>query len=199
MYRAIKKNSEVNVSENKVWKGLRQGDLNSLGMLYDLYVDQLFSVGMKMIKDRHLVQDQIHELFLDLYKYHEKLGEVQNVGGYLVTSFKRKIFKQNNFKITHLNPNWEQNLKSVSKELKVTKSHEEELISNEEANERSGFLRRTLANLTEHQRSILRMRFTEDRSYEEIADSLRLSVASTRTLLYRTLKSIRKTAFSLFF
>ena len=199
MYRAIKKNSEVDVSERKVWKGLRQGDLNSLGMLYDLYVDQLFSVGMKMIKDRHLVQDQIHELFLDLYKYHGKLSEVQNVGGYLVTSFKRKIYKQNNFEITHLNPNWEQNLKNVSYELKVTKSHEEELISNEEANERSGFLRRTLENLTDHQRSILRMRFTEDRSYEEIADSLSLSVASTRTLLYRTLKSIRKTAFSLFF
>ena len=162
-------------------------------------MDCLFSIGIQVVNDRSVVQDQLHELFLDLYKYHEKLSAVENVPGYLITSFKRKLYKQNNFKVTYLKQNWEENLEEVSPDLKITRSQEEILIQEENTKERSNFLKGQLSNLTEHQRHILKMKFTEEKTYEEIADIMSLSVASARTLLYRTVKTLRKAALSIFF
>lgn len=199
MKKSEQANSDKSVSEQKIWNNLRNGDVEALGELYDLFVDCLFSIGIQVVNDRSVVQDQIHELFLDLYKYHEKLSVVENVPGYLITSFKRKLYKQNNFKVTYLKQNWEENLEEVSPELKITRSQEEILIQKENTKERSNFLKGQLSNLTEHQRHILKMKFTEEKSYEEIADIMSLSVASARTLLYRTVKTLRKTALSIFF
>lgn len=199
MKKSEQTNSDKSVSEQKIWNNLRNGDVEALGELYDLFVDCLFSIGIQVVNDRSVVQDQIHELFLDLYKYHEKLSVVENVPGYLITSFKRKLYKQNNFKVTYLKQNWEENLEEVSPELKITRSQEEILIQKENTKERSNFLKGQLSNLTEHQRHILKMKFTEEKSYEEIADIMSLSVASARTLLYRTVKTLRKTALSIFF
>ena len=192
-------NSDKSVSEQKIWNNLRNGDVEALGELYDLFVDCLFSIGIQVVNDRSVVQDQLHELFLDLYKYHEKLSAVENVPGYLITSFKRKLYKQNNFKVTYLKQNWEENLEEVSPDLKITRSQEEILIQEENTKERSNFLKGQLSNLTEHQRHILKMKFTEEKSYEEIAVIMSLSVASARTLLYRTVKTLRKAALSIFF
>lgn len=191
-------NSDKSVSEQEIWNNLKNGDVAALGELYDLFVDRLFSIGIHVVKDRNIVQDQLHELFLDLYKYHEKLSEVENVQAYLITSFKRKLYKQNNFKVTYLKQNWEENLREVSNELKIIKSQEEIIIQEENTKDRSNFLKRQLSNLTEHQRHILKMKFTEEKSYEEIADIMSLSVASARTLLYRTVKTLRKSALSIF-
>ena len=191
-------NSDKSVSEQEIWNNLKNGDVAALGELYDLFVDRLFSIGIHVVKDRNIVQDQLHELFLDLYKYHEKLSAVENVQAYLITSFKRKLYKQNNFKVTYLKQNWEENLREVSNELKIIKSQEEIIIQEENTKDRSNFLKRQLSNLTEHQRHILKMKFTEEKSYEEIADIMSLSVASARTLLYRTVKTLRKSALSIF-
>lgn len=199
MKKSEQTNSDKSVSEQKIWNNLRNGDVEALGELYDLFVDCLFSIGIQVVNDRSVVQDQLHELFLDLYKYHEKLSVVENVPGYLITSFKRKLYKQNNFKVTYLKQNWEENLEEVSPDLKITRSQEEILIQEENIKDRSIFLKRQLSNLTEHQRHILKMKFTEEKSYEEIADIMSLSVASARTLLYRTVKTLRKTALSIFF
>jgi len=199
MKKSEQTNSDKSVSEQKIWNNLRNGDVEALGELYDLFVDCLFSIGIQVVNDRSVVQDQLHELFLDLYKYHEKLSAVENVPGYLITSFKRKLYKQNNFKVTYLKQNWEENLEEVSPDLKITRSQEEILIQEENTKERSNFLKGQLSNLTEHQRHILKMKFTEEKSYEEIADIMSLSVASARTLLYRTVKTLRKAALSIFF
>ena len=56
-----------------------------------------------------------------------------------------------------------------------------------------------MVNLTDHQRKILRLRFAQEKTYQQIAGDLGLSVASARTLVYRTLKTIRDTALTLFF
>ena len=198
MKKSEQTNSDKSVSEQKIWNNLRNGDVEALGELYDLFVDCLFSIGIQVVNDRSVVQDQLHELFLDLYKYHEKLSAVENVPGYLITSFKRKLYKQNNFKVTYLKQNWEENLEEVSPDLKITRSQEEILIQKENTKERSNFLKGQLSNLTEHQRHILKMKFTEEKTYEEIADIMSLSVASARTLLYRTVKTLRKSALSIF-
>ena len=78
----------------QLWMEIKKGDLKALGHLYDLYINVLFSYGIKHSKDKEHVMDCIHDLFLDLYKYKEKLTCTDNVKYYLFASLKRKINKK---------------------------------------------------------------------------------------------------------
>ena len=192
-------NHYESLADQEAWKGLQQGDLNALGELYDLYVDKLFYIGIKIISDRNIVQDQIHDLFLDFYKSHENLSDVTNVQGYVITCFKRRLYKHNNLKVKHLNVFWDSKANKIANDLKLVSSHEENIINSELQIERNYKLELKLSKLTDHQKSVLEMRFKENRSYEEIAKLLNLSVSSARTLLYRAIKTLRNTPLSLLF
>ncbi|MAO15635.1 sigma-70 family RNA polymerase sigma factor [Flagellimonas pelagia] len=185
--------------EKLLWKDLKKGCLASLGSLYDLYVDKLFAYGYKISGDRAKVQDEIHNLFLDLYRYHKKLSDVKNIEAYLIMSLKRKLIKQSDHKIKSLESELETFNNSYSTAGLTVISHEEEMIEDEKENELSKRLKKIMVNLTDHQRKILRLRFAQEKTYQQIAGDLGLSVASARTLVYRTLKTIRDTALTLFF
>tara|TARA_R110000744_G_scaffold146699_3_gene259584 strand:- start:4025 stop:4624 length:600 start_codon:yes stop_codon:yes gene_type:complete len=185
--------------EELLWKDLKKGNLSALGSLYELHVDRLFVYGCKISGDREVIQDEIHNLFLDLYTYHKKLSDVKNIEGYLIISLKRKLYKSINYNIRSIEDELETLLDVNADNGLTVDSYEEEIIEDENENELLVRLQRIMANLTDHQQKILHLRFTKGKSYEQISDDLGLSVASTRTLIYRTLKSIRKTALTLFF
>ena len=60
--------------EELLWKDLKKGNLSALGALYELHVDRLFVYGCKISGDREVIQDEIHNLFLDVYTYHKIIG-----------------------------------------------------------------------------------------------------------------------------
>ncbi|KAA2219885.1 MULTISPECIES: RNA polymerase sigma factor [Maribacter] len=199
MEKAEKIENIENLAEKEAWRDLRKGDINALGELYDLFVDKLFYIGMNIIRDREIVKDQIHDLFLDFYKTHKNLSDVNNIQGYIITCYKRRLYKENTLKVKHVNINWESKSNVFPNDLKLVSSHEDEIISSEIVNERNNKLAKKLSNLTEHQKNILEMRFTQNLSYEEIATCFNLSVSSARTLLYRTIKTLRNSAFTILF
>ncbi len=85
-----------------LWNKLKGGCTTALGNLYDLYIEELFSYGIKIHQNREFVKDCIHDLFLDLYKYHSNLAKTDNVKYYLLLSLKRKIIKNIQLNKTHL-------------------------------------------------------------------------------------------------
>lgn len=52
MDKAKKIDQNENFTQQNAWQGLQKGDINAIGELYDLFVDQLFNVGMGIVKDR---------------------------------------------------------------------------------------------------------------------------------------------------
>ncbi|RUA17275.1 MAG: hypothetical protein DSY83_04370 [Flavobacteriia bacterium] len=114
-------------------------------------------------------------------------------------SLKRKLIKQSDHKIKSLESELETFNNSYSTAGLTVISREEEMIEDEKENELSKRLKKIMVNLTDHQRKILRLRFAQEKTYQQIAGDLGLSVASARTLVYRTLKTIRDTALTLFF
>lgn len=173
-----------------IWSNLKKGDSEALGILYDLYIDELVSYGMSFANDKSQVLDSIHDLFVDLYKYRSKLVDTDNVKYYLLKSLKRKIFKNNKRKelpfiseLSGLNTYFLDN---------HTKSIEEKILFSEAVKERSLRLIKALNSLTKKQREGLSLRYGQDRSYEEIAQILGISVASARTSIYRAIKLLRE-------
>lgn len=170
----------------QLWAKLQQGDLDALGKLYDAFSDDLFTYGMQFTPDKAVVMDGIHDVFLNLYKYRKNLAKTDAVDYYLMRSLKNTILKK-----------CQSQLREVPSEIPQTLAHcqasvEQGLIENEIKNERSYKLTRAMSSLSKKQRKSLFLRFTENHSYEEIAEIMQISVASSRTTIYRAIKSLRK-------
>ncbi len=195
---ADERTQRSSTTEQLYWSKLQEGSMEALGLLYDMHVDKLFSVGIKINGDRQVVQDGIHDMFLELYKYHNKLAEVQNVGGYLTVALKRRLYKLGDSKIKKISIEHKDALHITKNNMGFVNSHEDEIISEENIQEHSVRLHNVMEELSDHQQEILRLRFEEEKTYEEIASDMNVSVSSARTLLYRTLKHARKVAISFF-
>lgn len=177
---------DKNFKSSQLWNNIRKGKLDAFGKLYDDYIDELFSYGLKFSSDKALVQDCIHDLFLTLYKYRYNLGDTDNVKFYLMRSLKNLIFKhlkQNNKNSEFLD---------VQQNSFSEKTVEDKLIEDESICEQSQKLKSALMSLTKKQRKGIFLRFTENKTYEEIADMMHISVQSSRTMIYRAIKTLRK-------
>jgi len=183
--------------ETLLWGELKEGDISALGKLYDQYIDMLFSYGMQLSNNKDHVMNCIHDLFVDLYKYRTKLAKTDNVKYYLFKSLKRKIYKKVNTKLVLTKDNFT-NVNTTKTGI-YSKSYEEDIIASEHVSERSIKLAEAMNSLTERQREALFLRFNEDRPYEEIAELLNVSVQTSRTTIYRAIKSLRNRLVSLIF
>ncbi|GGG54942.1 RNA polymerase sigma factor [Bizionia arctica] len=166
------------------WTKLKDGNVDALGELYDMFINELFSYGMQLCNDKSYVMDCIHDLFLNLYKYRKNLATTDNVKYYLFRSLKNQILKKSNNKTSLFKENIHHNIYSSS--------IEDEIITSEISNERALRLSNAMNSLSKKQRKSLLLRFTEERSYEEIADIMEVSVQTSRTIIYRAIKVLRK-------
>jgi RNA polymerase sigma factor (sigma-70 family) len=179
---------DLNKIEFVLWEKLKTGDIHALGEIYDLYVDILFSYGIQISKDKSYVMDCIHDLFLDIYKYRAKLTSTDNVKYYLIKSLKRKINKKYNSKIVSIDNEDSFDTNSYT----TTKSFEEEIIASEESTMLNLKLADALISLSKRQRKGLFLRFNEEMAYEEIAQIMNVSIQTSRTIIYRGVKQLRK-------
>jgi RNA polymerase sigma factor (sigma-70 family) len=72
------------------------------------------------------------------------------------------------------------------------RSLEDEIIADETKKEHFRELAEGMKKLTKKQQEALSLKFEHNLSYPEIADTLNISVESTRTMIYRALKELRK-------
>ncbi|NIJ43902.1 RNA polymerase sigma-70 factor (ECF subfamily) [Wenyingzhuangia heitensis] len=185
------KSSKPSIDQNQLWLDFVKGDSNALGKLYDLYIDNLVGYGIKICGDKSYTMDCIHDLFVDLYKYQSKLSTTSDVQFYLYLALKRKINKKYKKKEVFLDPEAYQ---KVVYTKEYTKSNEESIIDREAYEEKILNLENAVSKLTKTQQKGISLRFKEEKSYEEIAQALQVSVASARTIVYRAIKALRESS-----
>ena len=61
--------------------------------VYNLHVKALYNYGNKIFHNSSLVEDAIHDLFVDLWNYRKNLSPVISIRAYLYSSLRRKITK----------------------------------------------------------------------------------------------------------
>ncbi|MCB0444916.1 MAG: sigma-70 family RNA polymerase sigma factor, partial [Gelidibacter sp.] len=126
-----------------LWTKLKDGNIEALGALYDMCIDELFCFGMQLCNDKNRVMDAIHDLFLNLYKYRKNLATTDNVKYYLLRSLKNQILKQ---------PNNTSIFDERILHHKHSNSIEEQIIASEINNERAYKLSKAINLLSKKQR-----------------------------------------------
>lgn len=149
--------NNINTKEHIIWSEIRQGNIASLGALYDLYIDSLISYGIKICGDKSYTMDCIHDLFVDLYKYKNKLGETDNIQFYLCTALKRKINRR--YKSKEICFESKEFSTAILSKKNYETSFEDELVEKECQQEKVLKLNSSLKELTKKQRKGLKLRF----------------------------------------
>ncbi len=174
-------------TDDVLWQQFKEGSQDAFYRLYDQFADSLFRYGSHYSRDKEFIKDCIHDLFLDLYKYRKKLSGTDNVQFYLFRSLRRIIHKEQVKLIPFV-------LHEMigSPNNNTDQSNEDYIIATETETENSMLLKMALSKLSKRQRIGLSLKFEHDLSYPEIAEILGISVESSRTIIYRALKELRK-------
>jgi RNA polymerase sigma factor (sigma-70 family) len=141
---------------------------------------------MKHSIDKQAVEDSIQNLFLNLIKLRKNIGEVKNLSGYLLSSFRRQLFSDKD----------KQKKTVLSEQLSEEKfdffKSQDDCISEKENFETVWkAINDCMDKLSSRQREILYLKFHGQISYEEIASMFDISVDSCYKSIYRSVKFIR--------
>jgi RNA polymerase sigma factor (sigma-70 family) len=169
-----------------LWQKLREGDKDALFELYDDMYFHLVRYGLSVHSDSDLVKDCISQLFLKLWDRHKRLNEVENVQSYLFTALQRLM-------IDHINAENKASasIRSLPLQPEEEISYEEKIIAREKEEQVRKDLREALKALSPKQIELIRLKFFEDRSYQEIAQLSSQSVKTSYNTIYDAIKILR--------
>ena len=170
-------------TEDENWENLRAGDLAAFTSVYKSYYQFLFADGYRKTGDAELIKDCIHELFLELWQKRSALAPVQHVGGYLKTILTRKLARE---RVQLPLPGF-----AGEPEL-LQPSYEDLLIGLQQTRENQEKVRNALKQLSPSQLEIIRLRFFENHSYEDIAGITRKSPRTIYNQVFTALSRLRK-------
>lgn len=170
-----------------LWNKFREGDDESFSSLFNLYFPALCQYGMKFDISKDMVQDCIQDTFIHLYN-HGNLPAVDNPKFYLLRALKNNILNKlvkeksrHTISLHDLPFLAEYELDSM--DATVDEVHSAELLSH---------IHLILDHLPPRQKEALYLRFQQDMDYQEISEILKMNYQSTRNLVFRALKNIRK-------
>ncbi|WP_159523517.1 RNA polymerase sigma factor [Sunxiuqinia indica] len=172
----------------KIWESFLKGDDAALSTIYFDFFDLLLNFGMKYATDRYLVEDCIQNLFIDLLKNRGKQRSVENIKFYLMKALRNQISNEQRKAKRMFSTD---NLGET--EFRINYSIENRLIADETEKIKSKFLTMVKQSLTSRQQEVLYLKFTCGFDYPQISDLMQISVESVRTIVYRTLKTIKDT------
>jgi len=176
------------VNENTLWKSIIAGEQPAFKMLYEAYVDLLYAYASRYTKDKEVILDCIHDLFIDLHTWRRNLATEVNVRYYLLSSMRRKL-------LTAAKKASRTSLQGDMMQFSVdfeTESVQSAIIATEQEQQLYRQLAKHLNQLPTRQKEIIYLKYHCDLSYEEIAAIMQISVPTCRTLAYRAIKQMRQ-------
>ncbi len=165
------------------WLNFVRGDEKAFEALYNEYVDDLFSYGIKYHLDKDAVLDCIHDLFVNIFN-NPKIAKEVEIKFYLYSSLRRRLNKIKNERDRY-------QINILPEELLSISSPELDLIKKESEKLNLIRINKQIERLPKRQREVLFLRYYMDFSYEEIASIMEVSIESCRTLSYRAIKQLK--------
>ncbi len=181
--------NKTTYNEIQLWDKIKAGDSDAFAQLYYLHSKALYNYGNKMVRNSTLVEDALHDLFVDIWNYRKNLSPAISVRAYLYASLRRKIAKRCK-ELDKLEYDCRWNDLHLQSD-----SQEEKLIEKECLNEQALLiekLKSNLNNLSPRQYEAIVLYFYDKLSYSEIAVALEVNEQSVRNLIGRGIECLRQ-------
>jgi RNA polymerase sigma factor (sigma-70 family) len=174
----------------KNWQLLADGEQQGLYKCFDIFYDDLYRFGLSLYKNPELVKEGINNLFIELWKIKHKLSVVKNVQQYVLTTYKRVLYK------TYTDYTSSMPFEPLDQELvecsRIEQSYEAILIASQQDEHLKKRLQNALSQLSPRQKEIIKMRYFEQTSFEEIAAQTGLTERTIYNTIYNAIKILKE-------
>ncbi len=171
--------------DHALWQQFREGNTAALGQLAKKYYQTLFNYATKFTKDTTLIEDSIQDIFLKLWEHRAHLNDTLFVKFYLLKTLRHHFIKlhQKHLPVSETLQGW----LDVSDDTGV----ENRIISEENWQLTTQQLKNRVADLSKRQQEALYLRYYENLTYEQIAQTMGINSQSVANLLQNSLKRLR--------
>ncbi|GHB78124.1 RNA polymerase sigma factor [Persicitalea jodogahamensis] len=171
-----------------LWSAFREGNREAFKRIYDLHADELLCYGHQITTNVQLIEDSIHDLFVELWQSRAGLSDTDSIKFYLFRALRNKIFrvyKRDEFyRATDL-----ENCQELEEQGNW---REKQIIQNDGHEELMRQLRAGYRQLSPRQQQAIDLRFTHHFSNEEIAQIMGINYQSACKFIYSGLKVLRQ-------
>lgn len=171
-------------SDIELWNASTQGDREAFGQLFRRHYPLLFQYGNKICSDAATLEDNIQELFVEIWQK-KSTQPVQSVKAYLLQALKYKLYK------SFRNRKPVQNIETTSEEP-FELSHESFLVTKEEDELKNKKIIEAINKLPARQKEVIYLKIYKGLSYEEVSEIMQINYQVVRNLLCQALKTFRK-------
>ena len=171
----------------ELWREIKEDNQQSLFDLYDANYFHLVRFGLKIVPQDEVVKDTIMALFFKLWDNRNKLSDVSNVKSYLFTSLKRSLLDKiaNDAKMSQAIKAYcdQESCEELAYEEIIILAQEDEALRNK--------LSSAIKQLTPRQTELIRLKFYEGLSYDEVALQTSQSIKTAYNTIYNAIQTLR--------
>jgi RNA polymerase sigma factor (sigma-70 family) len=166
------------------WKALQNGNKEAFAFLYIHYFQELFEKNRNLADDKELINDCIHDLFVEIWDKRTRLSVPHSIHAYLQSSIRRKLFKC-------LREQRSRHLRLEINEM-TTHSIEDILIGEQIQLHQSRLLLRAISCLSRRQQRAVYLKFYSGMSCLDIARDLAVSKRSVYNMVSRAISTLQR-------
>jgi RNA polymerase sigma factor (sigma-70 family) len=174
------------LDDTALWTAFRKGDEKALVSIFDRFTRLLYNYGYKIVGEEEVVKDAIQDLFIELWKNREHLGDTTSIKFYLFKSLRRKLIRIST-----------KNRRSIM--VRFHPGHEQEslpspeflLIAEQTSIEDREKIMKLLNTLTKRQREAIFLRYFEELSYDKIAAIMEMSKQAVYNLVSKSIEQLK--------
>ncbi|RZK42464.1 MAG: RNA polymerase sigma-70 factor [Pedobacter sp.] len=172
-----------NLSDQELLMRVSEQDETAFRILYNRYYNKVYTYAMRIFKNETQAEEVVQEVMLKLWKFGDKLSQIQNLDAYLKVSSKNKaldLFRR------------QEHLRHAESELSMDwKGYHNETEEQILLNETRQILKNAIDQLPEQQRTVYLLCHQDGLKYQQAADKLNLSPETVKFYMKLALRSLR--------
>ncbi|MCD8042399.1 MAG: sigma-70 family RNA polymerase sigma factor [Tannerellaceae bacterium] len=163
---------------------IQKGDTGCFACLLDKYSNQVFSLIMKIVRDREDAEELTQDVFMKVFKNLVSFKGESNFSTWLYRiAYNTAISYTRKKKVEYLAIDEAQITNTPGEEI-------EDLFGGIDKEERIGLLEKALEQLPPDERGLILLYYVQDKSVEELKQITGLSVSNVKTKLFRIRKKL---------
>jgi RNA polymerase sigma-70 factor, ECF subfamily len=186
-----KAKKEIAIEDSKIIQAIKANDLDSFEQLFRSVYPSMVVYARKFVNDVEVARDLAQEVFLNLWENRERTEFHTSLKSYLFRSVHNRCL--NYIRHVQVRDNYheitEQNMREI--EFDYFNTSQSTAISHILEGELEQKINDTINLLPEQCRRVFLLSRYHDKSNQEIAEELNLSVRTVETQIYRALKVFR--------
>lgn len=168
---------------------LGAGDVEAFKSLFEMYFDRLYRYALRYLRSAEESQDLVHDVFLQVWRHRRRIGLERDLRSYLYASTRNHALDR--LKHRKVEDRFiEQRASAQAGEGSAIDSAD--TARDLESRELAASIQQAIDTLPRRQREVVRLRWQDHLSYDEVAKALSISPKTVAIHLSRALEHLRK-------